>query len=96
MNTERIAVNCCFIAKCFQFPAPAICVLRKTYRSKGPKRGCSEGTGSGLVGRTAGQAEGAPRNQMEAIFFYGVTQSNGKTLGVRDRKKVYCPHIVKF
>jgi hypothetical protein len=28
-------VNCCFIAKCFRFPAPAICVPRKTGKSKG-------------------------------------------------------------
>lgn len=53
MNTEGIAVNYCFIAKCFRFPAPAICVLRKTCRSKGPKWGWGGGAGSRLVERTA-------------------------------------------
>lgn len=44
-------MNCRFIAKCFRFPAPAICVLRKTHRSKGPN--------GGLEGRRALQAGGA-------------------------------------
>lgn len=44
-------MNCCFIAKCFRFPAPAICVLRNTHRSKGPTWGL--GAGSGLLRRTA-------------------------------------------
>lgn len=64
MNTEGIAVNYCFIAKCFRFPAPAICVLRKTCRSKGPKWGWGGGAGSRLVERTAQLARrGRPKEQ---------------------------------
>ena len=78
---------------CQVLPIPCSCHLcpPEDMQKRRSKMGVQWGSGSRLVGRTAGQAEGAPRNQMEAIFFYGVTQSNGKTLGVRDRKKVYCP-----
>lgn len=91
MNTEGIAMNCCFIAKCFRFPAPAICVLRKTHRSKGPKWGWGGGAGS-LLGRTALQAEGAPRkNGMEATCSCGLTQQNGKHSGLGTARKSIVP-----